>query len=188
MAARERELHAEFAALATKRIFTRIGINTTSAAVGFVGSEHLFNFTALGDGINLASRLEGANKMYHSQIMLSETTATLVRDRFLLRKLDVLRVKGKKQPMPVYELLAERPPTAATGTATADLEAKIRAYEDALAAYQAQKWDAAEQKLLELCARFGEDGPAQALLDREKDFRAHPPAADWDGVYVSTTK
>ena len=126
MIAREKELHAEFASLGTRRIHTRIGINTTSAAVGFIGSEHLFNYTALGDGVNLASRMEGANKIYDTQILVSESTASQVKKYFYLRRTDVLRVKGKKQPMPVYELLAER-----TSAANADLDERIRIYETA---------------------------------------------------------
>jgi adenylate cyclase len=108
MVARERELQEEFAALGTKEVYTRIGIHTSPAAVGFIGSEHLFNYTAMGDGVNLASRMEGANKIYGTQILITEPTAMLVKDAFLLRKVDVLRVKGKKMPMAVYEVMAER--------------------------------------------------------------------------------
>lgn len=180
---REKELHAEFTALGTRRIFTRVGINTTTVAVGFIGSEHLFNYTALGDGVNLASRLEGANKLYGTQILLSESTADLVRDHFLLRRIDVLRVKGKKQPMPVYELLAGR-----DGAPSPDLEERIHGYESAFAFYQSRNWSQAEQLLLELSTRFGDDAAIKALLARVQDFRRSPPPPEWDGVYVSTTK
>jgi len=183
MIAREKQLHAEFSSLGTRRIHTRIGINTTSAAVGFIGSEHLFNYTAMGDGVNLASRMEGANKIYDTQILISESTAAKVRAFFHLRQMDVLRVKGKQQPMPVYELLAEK-----AGSANPDLEERIGIYENAFTAYQAREWDRAAQQLLELSRRFGEDGPAEKLLARVREYRTAPPPADWDGVHVSKTK
>src|SRR5262249_2735634 len=157
---RERALREEFESMGLrgKRMFTRIGVHTSPVAVGFVGSEHLFNYTALGDGVNLASRLEGANKLYGTQILISEKTAEQVKDAFWLRRVDVLRVKGKKEPMAVFELIAER---AGDG---AHLAERIQQYEEALSAYQAKNWDAAERLLLELSGRFGEDGPTQTLL------------------------
>jgi adenylate cyclase len=100
--------------------------------------------------------------------------------------LDILRVKGKKVPMGVYELLAERDLTDATRAR--NLEERICNYEQALALYQARQWDAAELKLLEIIRQFEEDGSAQALLARVRDYKASPPDAEWDGVYVSKTK
>jgi adenylate cyclase len=182
MIQREKHLLAELASFTPRRIFTRIGINTASVAVGFIGSEHLFNYTALGDGVNLASRLEGANKLYGSQILLSEPTALLIRDAFYLRQLDILRVKGKTQPMPIYELLAEKK------APDAELEDRIRGYQTTFDAYQNQNWDRAEQLLLELSSRFGEDAPLAALLSRVRNYRKHPPPSPWDGVYISTSK
>jgi adenylate cyclase len=181
MAAAEEQIRAELGPFG-QRLFTRIGINTASVAVGFVGSSHLFNYTALGDGVNLASRLEGANKIYGTRIMLSETTAQLVADEFLLRKLDLLRVKGKKVPMAVYQLLAER------AAATPDQTALATLYESALAAYQKQRWDDAARLLLELCEKFGEDAPSRQLLHRIELFRAAPPPSDWDGVMIAKDK
>ncbi len=182
MLARERELKAEFTALGATKVFTRIGINTSPAAVGFIGSEHLFNYTAMGDGINLASRMEGANKLYGTQILLSESTAQLVRDQFLIRRMDVLRVKGKKQPMPMYELIAEK---SAGSPETQEL---IQKYEAAFTAYQSQQWAQAEATLVEISQRFSEDAPTAALLARVRNYRDHPPPSDWDGVYVSKSK
>ena len=158
---------------------------TASAAVGFIGSEHLFNYTAMGDGVNLASRLEGANKLYGTRILLSENTAKLVAEAFWLRKVDVLRVKGKREPMAVYELIGERGGASPADDPRPEL---IRRYEEAFAAYRGRDWALAEKLLLELSARFGQDGPAEALLGRVREFRLHPPSDAWDGVYVSTSK
>ena len=181
IAKRENEIQDELKSYGVKRIFTRIGINTTTVAVGFVGSDHLFNYTALGDGVNLASRLEGANKLYGTRILLSQTTADLVKNHFLLRKLDVLRVKGKKRPMAVYELLAEKGQDGHFGPL-------IRGYEAAFAHYQSQQWADAERLLLELGETFADDTASRALLKRIEHFRAEPPPEDWDGVYVAKDK
>ena len=109
IAACEERIQQDLAGLgATRRIFTRIGINSTSAAVGFIGSDHLFNYTGAGRWREPGVAAGGGNKLYGTQILLSDNTARLVASHFILRKLDILRVKGKRQPMPVYELLAER--------------------------------------------------------------------------------
>jgi adenylate cyclase len=181
IARREREIQDELKSYGVQRVHTRIGINTTSVAVGFVGSSHLFNYTAVGDGVNLASRLEGANKLYGTSILLSETAAEAVKDHFVLRKIDVLRVKGKRKPMAVYELIAEK-------GADTQFEPLIHGYESAFALYQAQQWDQAQKVLLELNGRFADDKACQALLERIEHLRVEPPPADWDGVYTAKSK
>jgi len=165
-------------------LFTRIGVNTTHAAVGFVGSSHLFNYTALGDGVNFASRLEGANKLYGTKILLSQTTADLVKDQFILRKVDVLKVKGKSRPMAVYELLAEHGTAPSAGSS----ELLVDGYERAFALYQDQKWDEAERQLLEILGHNADDGAANGLLHRVVALRQNPPPPDWDGVYEAKDK
>jgi adenylate cyclase len=149
--------------------------------VGFTGSSHLINYTVLGDSVNLGSRLEGANKIYGTRVMLSQSTAALVKDRFVLRQLDVIRVKGKLEPMAVYELIAE-------GSADGATRARVQRYEEALRLYQSQRWDEAERILLELASESPEDGACRTLLARIAHYRHDPPAADWDGVYVAKEK
>ena len=178
---REREIEPELKAYGAKQVYTRIGVNTTSVRVGFVGSSHLFNYTAIGDGVNLASRLEGANKLYGTRILLSETTAEAVKDRFLIRKIDVLRVKGKSKPMAVYELLAER-------SEDSKLTNLVLCYESAFADYQMRHWEQAEKVLLELKGQFADDNASRALLKRIEHLRVAPPPDDWDGVYDAKEK
>src|SRR5262249_17910592 len=134
---------------------------------------------------NLASRLEGANKLYGTRVLISETTARAVEGHFYLRRIDILRGKGKKQPMPVYELVAER---GVEGGVAGEIEAPSAGYRAAFAHYQARRWNESEKLLLELSQRFAQDDAFAALLARVRHHAAHPPPPEWDGVYVSESK
>jgi adenylate cyclase len=178
---READIQEDVRKLGAPGLVTRVGINSGPMAVGFTGSSHLINYTVLGDSVNLGSRLEGANKLYNTRIMLADSTAQLVRSRFVLRKLDLLQVKGKLQPMPVFELIAEGPPNQATSR-------RVGKYEEALALYQCQNWNGAERILIELLAEFPDDGPSKTLIKRIAAYRLDPPGMAWDGVYVAKEK
>ncbi len=184
MEQRERDIQPELVRMGAERCVTRIGVNTGPMVVGDMGSRSRFNYTVLGDSVNLGARLEGANKFYGSRILISETTAVLVKDRFLVRKLDVLQVKGKKKPMPVYELLGE--------IGTSDQEPAIidrcKRYEAAWELYRQQKWDDAEAALQALLSQHPTDKPAAMLLARVGELRSNPPGEGWDGVYVAKGK
>ena len=162
-------------------VYSRIGINSGSMFVGNLGSTFKFSYTVIGDSVNLASRLEGANKLYGTRIMVSETTAAAVADRFHLRKLDLLRVKGKQQPIAVFELLGER-------IGDSQPPPYVGRYEAALALYQTAQFDRAWELLIALNKDFPDDGPTDTLLERVLDLRENPPGPDWDGVYVAKDK
>jgi adenylate cyclase len=181
MRRREDQLKDKLREMSGQEVHSRIGINSGPMVVGNMGSPYKFSYTVLGDSVNLASRLEGANKMYGTRIMLSEPTAELVQDRFVLRKLDLLRVKGRKRPMAVYELIDEGKPDAAV----ADL---ILRYEHALAAYQAGQFAVALALLDDLIRDYPSDGPTATLTLRVRHMIADPPGAAWDGVYVAKDK
>ena len=180
MRRREAVIQPAIREMAGTEVYSRIGINSGPMVVGNMGSSYKFSYTVLGDSVNLAARLEGANKMYGTRIMLSETTAAIVRDKFTMRKLDLLRVKGKLKPMGVYELIAE----GAVDETTAEL---IRRYEAALAAYQAGKFDEARSELEAMLESHPDDGPTMVLLKRVRTLIEDPPEA-WDGVYVAKEK
>jgi adenylate cyclase len=165
---------------------TRIGINTDVANFGFVGSSHRISYTILSDGVNLASRLEGANKLYGTRILISESTAALVKDRFHLRKLDLLQVKGKGTAIEVYELIGER--NGSKLRLDPSTEEIVNAYHEALANVQHRNWDLAEKILLESKDSFGHDPPSLALLARIGKYRENPPPEDWDGSYEAKDK
>ncbi|MBF0220064.1 MAG: adenylate/guanylate cyclase domain-containing protein [Gammaproteobacteria bacterium] len=167
-------------------MFVRIGIDRGLCTVGNMGSDSRFDYTAIGDSVNQASRLEGLNKQYHTQILLSEAAWQPVAEQFAGRCIDYLRVKGKQQATRVYEVLA---PLSEADALTAQ---RCRFYEVAFTAYQQQLWDEAKSALVELqqlCAAAGVvDGAALALQARIADYRDHPPPSDWDGSFTHHSK
>ncbi len=178
---REAEIQDQLRAMGAPNLLTRIGINTGPMVFGNMGSPQKFNYSVLGDSVNLGSRLEGANKFYGSRILVAETTAASLRDRFLFRQLDMLRVKGKQKPLAVFELLAE-------GQGEEFVRWRANQYELAFEMYRAQKWDEAESILALILRRDPNDGPASVLLKRVTTLRVDHPPADWDGVYVAKEK
>ena len=171
-----RELYDSAAWGDAPRFDTRFGLHRCLASVGHFGAPDRFNYTTIGDGVNLASRLEGLNKYYDTTIVASEAIYEAAKEHFEFRLLDCVAVRGKTQGITIYELIAIR----ASGT---DRPGYLVAYENAFGLYRRGEFAAALETLRDQMT----DGPSRTLAHRCRDFLGSPPAA-WNGVWVFDAK
>jgi adenylate cyclase len=188
MMKRVRELQKQWEAQGKPSLEIGIGLNTGVASVGNMGSALRYGYTALGDAVNLSSRLEGLNKDYGTHIIVNETTYQAVKgDGFVFRELDLMRVKGKLQPVTIYQLMGRQTDFDADGTAET-IRAQVELFVGARELYRKRQWKAARSAFEEILARWPKDGPSHVYLERCQEYIAAEPTADWDGVFVMTHK
>jgi adenylate cyclase len=168
----------------SKPIFRmRIGINTGEMIVGNMGGRGKFNYTVIGDSVNLASRLEGANKEYKTHIMASQRTYDMVRDQIVGRELDLITVKGRSEPVTIYELIQLR-----DGVTDPRLQEFLECYSSALSLYRQQRWKNAIQLFENALTLRPHDHPTKLYIERAQLYAITSPPEDWNGVFVMTTK
>lgn len=174
-------LNARWAADHLPQLTTRIGVNTGRVVAGNMGTETIFNYTIIGDSVNLASRLEGVNQEYGTLTIIGEETWAHVHEAFEVRELDWIRVKGKTRPVTIYELVAE------AGRLDERRRDVFGHFAQGLATYREGNWRAAATAFEAALSVDPTDGPSRSFATRCAFYLEHPPAA-WDGVHVMTTK
>jgi adenylate cyclase len=183
MMARVHELQKEWKAAGKPALDIGIGLNTGVASVGNMGSSLRYGYTALGDSVNLSSRLEGLNKDYGTHILANETTYAAAKDSgFVFRELDLIRVKGKNQPVVIYELVCD------VASLTPEIEMQLDCFENARKLYEGRRWSEAQSAFQSIIDRWPEDGPARAYWKRCQEYLFDEPPASWDGVFTMTHK
>jgi adenylate cyclase len=182
------ELQKKWAAEGKPALDIGIGLNSGAASVGNMGSALRYGYTALGDTVNLSSRLEGLNKEYGTHIIVNESTYEAAKDAgFLFRELDLIRVKGKLQPVTIYELFARVSDLEVTGT-LAEARERLADFEEARKLYRERKWSEARPMFERILERWAGDGPALVYQKRCEEYLAEEPISEWDGVFVMTHK
>ena len=188
MMKRVRELQAQWEAEGKPKLDIGIGLNSGPASVGNMGSGLRYGYTALGDTVNLSSRLEGLNKEYGTHILVNESTYETVKGAgYLFRELDIIRVKGKLQPVVIYELVGkvaelEKEPEYA------ELQKRLRRFAEARLLYAQRNWDEAQHVFEEILLEYPQDGPSRMYWKRCQEYLFDEPPAGWDGVFTMTHK
>ncbi len=160
----------------------RFGINTGEVIVGNIGSPSHFKYSAVGENVNLASRLEGANKYYGTQILISEKTYSLIKDVLTARYIDIIRAKGISKPIKIYELIAEK------GEIDIRKSEQLEHFDAGVCAYRARMWEKAISCFTRVLHLAPEDKTAKVFVQRCHEYQQQSPTHDWDGVYNLTAK
>ena len=158
-----------------------VGVNTGPVAVGNMGSDRLFDYTAIGDNVNLASRLEGLNKYYGTNILISDTTAEALKNGFILRDVDLVRVKGKAQGVRIHELIGE-------GAPDPELARFLELYHRALSLYREKRFAESVTAFTQTLELRPNDPTCQRYVTLARKHHETPPAPDWEAVTVMDGK
>jgi adenylate cyclase len=188
MMTRVHEMQKKWEAEGRPHLDIGIGINTGGASVGNMGSSLRYGYTALGDTVNLSSRLEGLNKDYGTHIIVNESTFSAAATAgFVFRELDLIRVKGKKLPVTIYELIGRAGETSDYGPPAA-AQSRLEDFRLARELYRQRQWEAAQKAFETILAKWDSDGPARTYWKRCQEYLFDEPPSGWDGVFTMTHK
>jgi adenylate cyclase len=176
-------LHAKWIRFGKPVVNQRIGVNSGKAVVGNMGAEAKFNYTAVGDAVNLASRLEGVNKEYGTRLLMSEFTYRRVSDAVLSREMDLVIVVGKTEPVRIYELIAMADEVQNDAT-----KKFLDYYHAGLEAYKKRAWKSAVEQFQQGLLIRRDDIVSNIYIQRSMMFIDSPPPENWNGVFVMTKK
>ena len=188
MMRRVRELQKKWEAEGKPKLDIGVGLNSGVASVGNMGSALRYGYTALGDTVNLSSRLEGLNKDYGTHVLVNESTYAAAKDAgFLFRELDVIRVKGKLEPVTIYELIGKLAEMQQDG-ASAEHALLLQEFAAARELYLQRKWTESQDAFQAILDRWPTDGPSRMYWKRCQDYLFDAPPTTWDGVFTMTHK
>ncbi len=176
-----KNLNAHWQTMGRPLIRIGVGVNSGPVTVGNLGSDRLFDYTAVGDNVNLASRLEGLNKYYGTSILISQTTAELIGGGFILREVDRVQVKGKAQAAGIFEVMGE-------GEAAPALTRFLDSFHQGLALYRERRWPESLAAFAAALEEHPEDGASLRYQKLVQQLIAAPPGPEWEGVTVMDGK
>jgi adenylate cyclase len=157
-----------------------LGVNHGDAICAYIGSDEKHEFTAIGDAVNFASRLEGATKQFHQDLLIGEKAAPLIADHYVLRSVDLIQVKGKTQPVEVFAVLGDR--------SEMKVPAWLASYEEGIRLFRQRAFDQAHAKFTEVLESIPEDWLSQEYIRRCEEYQVEAPAESWNGSYAMLTK
>lgn len=173
-----RELNERLATRGRAPIRIGVGISTGDVVAGNIGSPKRLEYTVIGNRVNIAHRLEEANKFYGTSVLICNQTYERMRDRSQVREIDLIRVRGMEMPIAIYEVIGHH-----TESSFPRRDAAIEAFNEGLACYRRRNWPLAAQRFQDALAINPKDGPSRIYVERCEIFRSKPPSLDWDGVW-----
>jgi adenylate cyclase len=185
---RVREMQKKWQAEGKPHLDIGIGLNTGVASVGNMGSVLRYGYTALGDSVNLSSRLEALNREYGTHVIINEATYEAAKDAsFVFRELDLIRVKGKLQPVTIYELICRQSEIPA-GPPGQDLRARLELFQRGRELYRKRRWEEAQNTFQQILNSWPDEGPSRVYWKRCQEYLFDEPPSNWDGVFTMTHK